>query len=959
MSASELATAYVTLLPRLTGAQKSIEGQLSGVNLAPAGVRMGQSLSGGINAGLGAAAKAVSAAGGLLDRTFTRTAKVGVGAIAGIGTAVAGLAAKGGLTRALNLEKAQTMFKGLKLEWSDYESTINAAVDGTIYSLDAAAVVAASLAASGVGAGDAMETALNGCVGAASTFGLELDNLGYVYQKVAAKGKMQGDEMMLLTERGIPALQLLSQHLGKTTDEVQEMVKKGEVSFEIFSDAMYAAFGDSAQAANETFTGSMANMRSALSRIGADFMTPVKDSAIPVFNSLRVALNSVRARLQPLAGAFSEVASRVSGEVAAALGRFSEMLQKGASLSWALKAAIDGAFGNGTMAGVAQALSLFGGLAALGPALKAAGAGMSAVSAAVPAISGAAAGVASVTRSLSGLASMLGGSLLAAVRTFGSTLLHGLVPPGAASAISRLSTDLAYGLRDCKASLIANLGAMRDAVTSRLAGIGSAMSDALGGVPGAVGNAFSTMGSYIGEAAGNAADAFRARFNIGSHAQGEGSALSAALGKVKGALGSIAGPVASATAGLAMVSGGLLAAGLAAVAAGVDLQGACDSFLANIQGITANMPVMAQQFADILPGMVEQVAAAVPALVESFTVAINSLVEVFPVVLPVIVQALTDMIVQLAPVLVSLIPVLLDAGLQLFTALLNSLDQILPVLIAMMPQMVDQVCTVLINNLPLLLSAGLTLFTSLVTAFIQMLPQLIGKLPDLINRTTSTLIGFLPTLGQAAGQLFGAIVEAVPGILGALLSAIGDLLSNLPGAVSGFASSMATAAGDMIRGMVSGIRNAAGAVWDAIKNVCSNALGAVKSFFGIASPSKVMRKMFGFVGEGMALGLEDSAPQVLGSMMGLVSGAEALAAGFSPALDVSPALAASASAGAYEAVGYSTAVPPAGAGDDAVGRLLDAVLELRASLGGIIADNAPVVVESERDWQRRVRRAVA
>src|SRR3712207_9165873 len=61
---------------------------------------------------------------------------------------------------------------------------------------------------------------------------------------------------------------------------------------------------------------------------------------------------------------------------------------------------------------------------------------------------------------------------------------------------------------------------------------------------------------------------------------------------------------------------------------------------------------------------------------------------------------------------------------------------------------------------------------------------------------------------------------------------------------------------DLIRGMVNGISPSA--IVGKIREVCASALDAIRSFFGIASPSKLMRKMFGYVGDGMVLGLEDS-----------------------------------------------------------------------------------------------------
>lgn len=258
--------------------------------------------------------KLVGAAGiaSQLSSAFSGVGNVAKSALSGAVTSisavtagVAGLAATGGISRALNIEQAQTTFKGLGLAWDDYYSTIMQSVDGTAYGFDVAARASAQLAASGVAAGDDMQKALNGCVGAAATYGADLGDLSGIWAKVAAKGKLTGEQLMQFTDRGINATSVLASYLNKTQAEVSSMVTAGQIDFNTFSNAMYAAFGESAQGANNTFTGAMANIKAALSKIGADFFTPLKDGCIPVFNSLRGVINSVRTALAPLVERFS------------------------------------------------------------------------------------------------------------------------------------------------------------------------------------------------------------------------------------------------------------------------------------------------------------------------------------------------------------------------------------------------------------------------------------------------------------------------------------------------------------------------------------------------------------------------------------------------------------------------------------------------------------------------------
>ena len=67
-------------------------------------------------------------------------------------------------------------------------------------------------------------------------------------------------------ERGVAVMPALQQHLGKTADEVQDMVSRGEIDFATFTAAMDESFGGAA-GAGETLPGA-ANFKASLARLG-------------------------------------------------------------------------------------------------------------------------------------------------------------------------------------------------------------------------------------------------------------------------------------------------------------------------------------------------------------------------------------------------------------------------------------------------------------------------------------------------------------------------------------------------------------------------------------------------------------------------------------------------------------------------------------------------------------------
>lgn len=71
----------------------------------------------------------------------------------------------------------------------------------------------------------------------------------------------------------------------------------------------------------------------------------------------------------------------------------------------------------------------------------------------------------------------------------------------------------------------------------------------------------------------------------------------------------------------------------------------------------------------------------------------------------------------------------------------------------------------------------------------------------------------------------------------------------------------------VIDGIVSGIKAAPGAIKDAVVGLAKGAWTGVKNFFGIHSPSSLMRETVGQpIGEGMAVGITDTRAEVAGAM---------------------------------------------------------------------------------------------
>lgn len=240
----------------------------------------------------GAGSKILGGIGGALKGI----GKFALGAGAAITTAVGGVIATGGFDRAMNIEQAQFKLKGLGHDSESVSQIMDnalASVKGTAYGLGDAATVAASAVAAGVPAGQELERTLKLVADASAISGRDLNEMGAIFNKVAAAGKLTGQELNQLTDSGIPVIQLLSQSMGKSEEEVRKLVSAGKIGFAEFQNAIETGMGGAALTLGETFDGALANVGAAASRLGETFVTPLRQQLTPALGAMQNLLDAV------------------------------------------------------------------------------------------------------------------------------------------------------------------------------------------------------------------------------------------------------------------------------------------------------------------------------------------------------------------------------------------------------------------------------------------------------------------------------------------------------------------------------------------------------------------------------------------------------------------------------------------------------------------------------------------
>ena len=300
-----------------------------------------------------------------------------------------------------------------------------------------------------------------------------------------------------------------------------------------------------------------------------------------------------------------------------------------------------------------------------------------------------------------------------------------------------------------------------------------------------------------------------------------------------------------------------------------------------VRGITENTPILIQKGYELLSDFVDGFVKAIP--------------EALPKILD-FTQGIGDKLADAAPVMI-------QKGFELLQKLVEGIITAVPILIERVPEIISTFANIINDNFPVILMKGVQLLGRLAMGLIQAIPTLIANIPKIISAIVDTLMAFQwLSLGKNIIKFFGDGIDAMKRfvkekgttILNSMKQALLDLpstlanigrsaISDLGGAIKGAASWVKNAATeifdtivgkikeipdkmlsigkDIVKGLWNGISDMTGWVIDKIQGFGESVLGGIKDFFGIKSPSRLMRDEVGkYMAQGVGAGFEKNIP---------------------------------------------------------------------------------------------------
>ena len=273
--------------------------------------------------------------------------------------------------------------------------------------------------------------------------------------------------------------------------------------------------------------------------------------------------------------------------------------------------------------------------------------------------------------------------------------------------------------------------------------------------------------------------------------------------------------------------------------------------------LIAKIPDVVNQ---VLPGLLDAAANLVSSVIYALPALISGLLPTLLSALSSVTEKLLESAVQAVLAIAETLSdpaslnAMIESALDLVLALVHGLLDAIPQLIAAVPQLVGAITATIITELPNIMAAAVEIMVALIHGLMEALPELMAYVPNLIIAITNGLLNNLGTLISGGVQLLLAVAQG-------MIQAIPDMVAMIPRIIASIVDTFrsynwSSIGKNIVAGMKQGVANAWKNFREWFRNLFGDLTNIAKKILGIASPSKVFKKIGQFTTEGLAIGIE-------------------------------------------------------------------------------------------------------
>lgn len=276
-----------------------------------------------------------------------------------------------------------------------------------------------------------------------------------------------------------------------------------------------------------------------------------------------------------------------------------------------------------------------------------------------------------------------------------------------------------------------------------------------------------------------------------------------------------------------------------------------------IKGLSDALVMLMEYVPQIVTSIVEIITTNLPLLIEAAIQILTALITGITDNLPLIVEGVIGILTSMCNIITENLPTILEAALTILMALVQGITDNLPVIIDAALNMIMALVQGLIDNLPELIDAAVDIIDSLVNGIVDNLGPLIDSALDIITALFNGIVENLPKILEAGGKIITRLVRGIALSIPKILEAVPRVISAIWDTIT--ETDWIQLGKDILGGLADGLWDGLSTIGQTIRDICSQIWDDFKSYFGINSPSKLMRDTVGrFLLPGVSVGIADT-----------------------------------------------------------------------------------------------------
>ena len=268
--------------------------------------------------------------------------------------------------------------------------------------------------------------------------------------------------------------------------------------------------------------------------------------------------------------------------------------------------------------------------------------------------------------------------------------------------------------------------------------------------------------------------------------------------------------------------------------------------------------------ADNLLPRIEVALTGVGKLIEElFPVIMDRIPSIITNTLPSILASAGSIVMALVDGIIENAPMILETAIELIITLANGIAQALPELVPAIANLILYLVEVITKpeTLSALYDAAYAIVVALAEGLIKSVPTLLKAGVNLVRGVVNAVKSQIGSIVEAGNNLVTRFADGINDKISTAVTKAKNLASRVVSAVKSGIGSVASVGANLVEGLWRGVSNKIGWVTQKMASFGKRVINSLKNFFGIHSPSTLMRDEIGrFLAEGVAVGFMENDP---------------------------------------------------------------------------------------------------